>query len=171
LWSSMVLPMSSPPLSFSHSVIGLFGLAGVAGALAASSAGRLADRGLGQRTTGIALLLLVFSWLPLGLLQKSMWLFIIGVVMLDFAVQAVHVTNQSMILSVRPEARSRLTAVYMIFYSFGSATGSVASTWIYSWAGWFGVCILGTLVSMIAVVFWACTLKMSDRSPIATAMK
>ncbi|WFA20173.1 MFS transporter [Paenibacillus mucilaginosus] len=164
LWSSMVLPMSSPPLSFSHSVIGLFGLAGAAGALAASSAGRLADRGLGQRTTGIALLLLLFSWLPIGLLQHSMWLYIIGVVMLDFAVQAVHVTNQSMILSVRPEARSRLTAGYMIFYSFGSATGAAVSTWIYSWAGWFGVCILGTLVSMIAVFFWACTLKRSYRS-------
>lgn len=164
LWSSMVLPMSSPPLSFSHSVIGLFGLTGVAGALAASSAGRLADRGLGQRTTGIALLLLLFSWLPIGLLRHSMWLFIIGVVMLDFAVQAVHVTNQSMILSVRPDARSRLTAGYMIFYSFGSATGAVVSTWIYSSAGWFGVCILGTLVSMIAVFFWACTLKMSYRS-------
>ncbi|MFC4102624.1 MFS transporter [Paenibacillus xanthanilyticus] len=164
LWSSMVLPMSSPPLSFSHTVIGLFGLAGIAGALAASSAGRRADRGLGQRTTGIALLLLMFSWLPIGLLQHSMLLFIIGVVMLDFAVQAVHVTNQSMILSVRPEARSRLTAGYMIFYSFGSATGAVASTWIYSWAGWLGVCILGTLVSMIAVLFWACTLKMSYRS-------
>ena len=171
LWSSMVLPMSSPPLSFSHSVIGLLGLAGVAGALAASSAGRLADRGLGQRTTGIALLLLLLSWLPIGFLQRSMWLFIIGVVMLDFAVQAVHVTNQSMILSVRPEARSRLTAGYMIFYSFGSAAGAVASSWMYSWAGWSGVCVLGALVSMIAVFFWACTLKMSDRSPEAQSVK
>jgi len=164
LWSSMVLPMSSSPLSFSHSVIGLFGLAGVAGALAANNAGRLADRGLGQRTTGIALLLLLCSWLPIGLLLHSMWLFIIGIVMLDFAVQAIHVTNQSMILSVRPEARSRLTAGYMIFYSFGSATGAIASTWIYSWAGWFGVCMLGVLVSMIALIFWACTLKTSDCS-------
>ncbi len=84
--------------------------------------------------------------------------------MLDFAVQAIHVTNQSMILSVRPEARSRLTAGYMIFYSFGSATGAIASTWIYSWAGWFGVCMLGVLVSMIALIFWACTLNTSDCS-------
>ncbi|WP_028551967.1 MFS transporter [Paenibacillus sp. UNC451MF] len=159
LWSSMVLPMSSSPLSLSHSAIGLFGLAGVAGAVAASRAGRLADRGLGQRTTGAALLLLTASWLPIGFLQHSLWLFVVGVIMLDFAVQAVHVTNQSMILSVRPEARSRLTAGYMIFYSIGSATGAVASTWIYSWAGWFGVCILGTSISVIAFLFWGYTLK------------
>ena len=51
LWSSLVLPLSEPRFSLSHSAIGAFGLAGVAGALAAARAGRLADRGLGQRTT------------------------------------------------------------------------------------------------------------------------
>ncbi|GBF78180.1 MFS transporter [Paenibacillus sp. 598K] len=162
LWSSMVLPMSASPLSFSHTVIGLFGLAGVAGALAARRAGRLADRGLGQWTTGIALLLLAISWWPISFLQHSIWPFIVGVIMLDLAVQAVHVTNQSMILKARPEAGSRLTAGYMMFYSFGSAAGAVLSTWIYSWAGWFGVCILGAAVSVIALVFWACTVRMDD---------
>lgn len=162
LWSSMVLPMSAPPLSFSHTVIGLFGLAGAAGALAASRAGRLADRGLGQWTTGIGLLILAISWLQISFLQHSTWLFIVGIVMLDLAVQAVHVTNQSMILKARPEARSRLTAGYMMFYSFGSAAGAVLSTWIYSWAGWLGVCLLGVAVSVLALVFWACTLRMGD---------
>ncbi len=159
LWSSMVLPMSSPPLSFNHTVIGWFGLAGVAGALAARSAGRLADRGFGQLTTGIALVLLAASWLPIAFLQSSRWLFILGIIMLDLAVQAVHVTNQSMLLSVRPEARSRLTAGYMIFYSFGSATGAILSTWMYSWAGWYGVCILGVLVSIIALLYWIFTMN------------
>ncbi|CAG7656976.1 MFS transporter [Paenibacillus allorhizosphaerae] len=164
LWSSMVLPMSSPPLSLSHSAIGLFGFAGVAGAVAASRSGKLADRGLGERTTGAALLLLTVSWLPIGFLQHSLWIFVVGVIMLDFAVQAVHVTNQSMILSVRPEARSRLTAGYMIFYSMGSATGAVASTWIYSWAGWSGVCILGASISVIAILFWGVTLRNLSKS-------
>lgn len=48
LWTSMVLPLSSPPLSLSHTLIGAFGLAGAAGAMAAARAGKLADRGLGQ---------------------------------------------------------------------------------------------------------------------------
>jgi predicted MFS family arabinose efflux permease len=161
LWSSMVLPLSTPPLSLSHTAVGLFGLAGAAGAVAAGRAGRLADRGLGQRTTGVALLLLLVSWLPIGLLGTSLWLFAAGVVMLDFAVQAVHVTNQSMILSVRPEARSRLTAGYMIFYSCGSAAGAAASTLVYSWAGWTGVCLLGALVSAGTLIFWIQTRKTS----------
>ncbi|WP_342440488.1 MFS transporter [Paenibacillus sp. FSL L8-0436] len=157
LWTSLVLPLSAPPLSLSHTAIGAFGLAGAAGALAAARAGRLADRGLGQRTTGAALILLLVSWLPISYTEHSLWALIAGILLLDLAVQAVHVTNQSMILSVRPEARSRLTAGYMIFYSIGSATGSIASTTIYEHMGWNGVCLLGAVVSALALLFWALT--------------
>ncbi|MDA4833087.1 MFS transporter, partial [Enterobacter hormaechei] len=52
------------PFSLSHTQIGLFGLAGAAGALAASRAGRWADQGHAQRTTGIALTIMLLSWLP-----------------------------------------------------------------------------------------------------------
>ncbi|WP_249863610.1 MFS transporter [Paenibacillus konkukensis] len=155
LWTSLVLPLSSPPLSLSHSAIGAFGLAGAAGALAAARAGRLADQGHGQTTTGIALALLLASWLPISRAAQSLPALILGVVILDLAVQTVHVTNQSMILRIRPEARSRLTAAYMIFYSIGSASGSIASTAVYARFGWHGVCLLGASVSAAALLFWA----------------
>ncbi|WP_245375627.1 MFS transporter [Paenibacillus eucommiae] len=159
LWTSLVLPLSGPPLSLSHTAIGAFGLAGAVGALAAARAGRLADQGLGQKTTGISLVLLLASWLPISYTGHSLLALIIGVVLLDLAVQAVHVTNMSMIYTVRREARSRLTAGYMIFYSIGSATGSIASTRIYAFAGWNGVCLLGASVSALALLFWALTLS------------
>ncbi|MEK4348237.1 MFS transporter [Paenibacillus sp. FSL P4-0184] len=157
LWTSLVLPLSAPPFSLSHTAIGAFGLAGVAGALAAARAGRLADRGLGQKTTGVALILLLISWLPISYVQHSLIALIVGIILLDLAVQAVHVTNQSMILTLRPEARSRLTAGYMIFYSIGSATGSIASTSIYVYFGWNGVSLLGAIVSALALLFWLLT--------------
>ncbi len=159
LWTSLVLPLSSPPVSLPHSVIGLFGVVGVAGASAASLAGRWADRGLQQRTTGAALMLLLASWLPIGHLHRSLISLVIGVVMLDFAVQAVHVTNQSMLFARFPEARSRLVAAYMMFYSIGSGAGAMASTWAYARAGWMGVSVLGAVISAIALIFWAVTMK------------
>ncbi|NJJ41971.1 MFS transporter [Paenibacillus sp. 7028] len=164
LWSSLVLPLSAPPLSLSHTVIGLFGLAGAAGALAAARAGNLADRGLGQRTTGIALTVLVGSWLPIGFTGHSLWALVVGIIALDLAVQAVHVTNQSMILRVRPEARSRLTAGYMIFYSIGSAAGAITSTSVFAYFGWTGVCVLGASVSIIALLFWVLTRRFMPKS-------
>lgn len=161
LWTSLVLPLSSPPLSLSHTAIGSFGLVGVAGALAAARAGRLADRGLGQRTTGVALTLLLVSWLPIRMAESSLWALIAGVVLLDLAVQAVHVTNQSMIYNVRPEARSRLAGAYMIFYSIGSAVGSISSTLVYARAGWTGVCLLGAAISGLALLFWGLTRRLT----------
>ncbi|MFJ6207088.1 MFS transporter [Lysinibacillus sp. NPDC092081] len=157
LWTSLVLPLSAPPLALSHSVIGAFGLVGVAGALAAAQAGKLADRGYGQRTTGIALVLLLISWLFINYLEQSLLALIVGIVLLDLAVQGVHVTNQTMILPLRTEARSRLTAGYMMFYSIGGAGGSIASTQMYAHFGWEGVCFLGALISAFALIFWVTT--------------
>ncbi|MNB91448.1 Inner membrane transport protein YnfM [compost metagenome] len=162
LWTSVVLPLSAPPLSLSHTAIGAFGLAGIVGALAAARAGKLADQGHGQRTTGIALLLLLISWWFISFTEQSLFALVIGIVLLDLAVQAVHVTNQSIILTLRMEARSRLTAGYMVFYSIGSATGSIASTQIYSHYGWNGVCWLGASVSAVAFLFWAVTLRATN---------
>lgn len=157
LWTPLVLPLSAPPLSLSHSAIGAFGLVGVVGALAAAKAGKLADRGYGQRTTGIALSLLLLSWLPISYTEQSLFALVIGIILLDLAVQAVHVTNQSMIFVLRPQARSRMVAGYMIFYSIGSAAGSIASTHIYAQYGWHGVCLLGASVSAVALIFWVMT--------------
>ncbi|SCC41558.1 Uncharacterized protein BW664_03373 [Bacillus mycoides] len=142
LWTSLVLPLSTPPIALSHSAIGAFGLVGVAGALAAARAGKLADQGYGQRTTGIALALLLISWLFISYIEQSLIALVIGIVLLDLAVQAIHVTNQAMILPLHTEARSRLTAGYMVFYSIGSAGGSIASTQIYVHFGWGGVSLL-----------------------------
>ncbi|MBJ8097920.1 MFS transporter [Bacillus cereus group sp. N11] len=157
LWTSLVLPLSTPPIALSHSAIGAFGLVGVAGALAAARAGKLADQGYGQRTTGIALALLLISWLFISYMEQSLIALVIGIVLLDLAVQAIHVTNQTMILPLHTEARSRLTAGYMVFYSIGSAGGSIASTQIYAHFGWGGVSLLGASVSAFALLFWAMT--------------
>ncbi|GGU97944.1 MFS transporter [Streptomyces albospinus] len=154
LWSSVVQPLSSPPWSLTHTAIGAFGLAGAAGAAAAGAAGRWNERGLAQRTTGTALVLLAVSWLPLAYTRQSLWALAIGAVLLDFAVQAVHVTNQSLIYAVHPDAGSRTIGGYMVFYSAGSALGAIGSSTAYAAAGWTGVTALGTAFSCSALLLW-----------------
>lgn len=163
LWTSLVLPLSTSPYNLTHTAIGAFGLAGAAGALGATRAGSLADRGLGQLTTCIALVLLLVSWFFIFSTEYSLILLIIGIIILDLSVQAVHVTNQSMIFTVRPEARSRLTAAYMIFYSIGSATGSIVSTSIYANGGWSGVCLFGASISALALLYWMITYRLTEQ--------
>jgi predicted MFS family arabinose efflux permease len=165
LWTPLVLPLTAPPLSLSHGAVGLLGLVGAAGALAAARAGRLADLGHARLTTGVALTLMLLAWLPIALVRHSLLALILGLVLLDLAVQAVHVTSQSIIYRIDPAARSRLVGVYMVFYSVGSATGSIASTAMYARAGWTGVCLLGAAISGTGLVLWACTDRHADTDP------
>lgn len=158
-WSALVLPLRMPPYSLSHTAIGAFGLIGVVGTLGAARAGKLADGGKGQWTSGMALLLLLGSWLPLALLSQSLWLLSAGVLMLDLAAQAIHVTNQSMIFRANTGAHSRLVACYMIFYAVGSGAGAIMSTAAFAAWGWLGVSLLGTGVSLLALLFWAGSLR------------
>lgn len=159
-WTALVLPLSVAPFGYSHTQIGLFGLVGMAGAIAATGAGRLADRGLGQLTTGVSLALLLASWGLIALLPFSIPALLIGVVLLDLAVQAVHVTNQSIIFDLHPQARSRLVGGYMAFYSLGSAIGAIAATIVYANAGWIGVSVLGAAFSGAALLAWALTRRL-----------
>ncbi|MFD7516556.1 MFS transporter [Streptomyces niveus] len=157
LWSGVALPLSGAPYFLSHGAIGALGLVGVVGALAATVAGRLNDRGLSRWTTGIALGLLTASWLPLAFTRASLWVLVVGVILLDLAVQAVHVTNQTLIYALRPDAGSRLIGGYMVFYSIGSATGALAATSLYTVAGWGAVCVLGAAFSALALLVWTFT--------------
>lgn len=156
-WSALVLVLSAPPYGFSHTLIGAFGLVGAAGALGAARAGYWADRGLGQWTSGLALALLLLSWVPIAFTTHSIWALVIGIVALDLGGQAIHVTNQSMILHTNAAVHSRLIGCYMVFYAVGSGVGAIASTAIYAQYGWDGVCALGAAVSAIALLFWALT--------------
>lgn len=158
-WSALSLLLTAPPLELSHSAVGAFGLVGAFGALAAASAGRLADRGYGQRTTGWALLVLLASWLPMWFATAALVPLMIGVIALDLAGQAIHVTNQNFIFKTLPEAHSRLVGCYMLFYSAGYGLGAFASTTVYTAMGWRGVCVLGAAVSFSALVFWGATLR------------
>ncbi|MNV45490.1 Major Facilitator Superfamily protein [compost metagenome] len=75
--------------------------------------------------------------------------------------QAVHVTNQSIILAARPDAQSRMVGAYMCFYAVGSALGAAAATQIYALWGWMAVSLLGALISAAALVMWFLTFHLS----------
>lgn len=154
LWTALVLPLSTPPFSYSHTQIGLFGLIGLAGAVGATFAGRLADRGYNAWTTGISLAILLASWGLIALLPYSMPMLLMGVFLLDLAVQAVHVSNLSVVMAVNPQKSGRLIGGYMVFYSAGSAIGAIAATAAYARSGWAGVSILGATFSGIALAVW-----------------
>lgn len=157
LWTSLAFLLSRPPYGYGNAVIGLFGLAGLAGALVAPVAGRLADQGRGRFATTGAIVILIGSWGLLALGKTSLVALVAGIVVLDLGVQALHISNQSAVYALHPEARSRLTTAYMVAYFLGGAMGSAATSVIYASSGWLGVCALGTATAVIALGVWIVT--------------
>ncbi|MEC3918961.1 MFS transporter [Nocardia sp. CDC160] len=154
LWSGLALPLGAAPWHFGSTAIGLFGFAGLAGALGASRAGRWADSGRAQAISGWSLALLTVSWLLIAQSEPTLWFLIAGIVLLDFAVQAVHVSSQHLLTTAHPSHASTVIGAYMSFYSLGSALGALTTAWAYSTHGWWASCVIGALYSLCALTIW-----------------
>ncbi|MDH0418136.1 MULTISPECIES: MFS transporter [Delftia] len=156
LFSTMALLLAGPGYGFGDAQIGLIGLVGVAGALMANMAGRLADRGLEQRTTLAGGLLMLAGWGALWLGGTSLWWFLAGLLIVDAALQALHISNQNVIYALAPSARSRINAVYMTGYFIGASLGSAVGSTVWLHWGWTGASVAGLALSLctLAVVAW-----------------
>jgi predicted MFS family arabinose efflux permease len=154
LWTSMAFLLAGRPYDYGPAAIGLFGLVGAAGAAMASIAGRLADRGHAPTVTVTTVLVLVLSWLPILLGRHHIGWLIVGILLLDIGAQGLHITNQSEIYKLRPDARSRVTSAYMTAYFAGGAVGSAASAAAWDAGGWRAVCAVGVAFCLVAAAIW-----------------
>ena len=164
-WTPLAFLLAREPYQYPDAVIGLFGLAGAAGALSANWAGRLADRGKGSLGTTVGLVVLLLSWVPLGFAQHSLVALLVGVLLLDLAVQLVHVSNQNAVIALKPEARTRLNAGYITCYFIGGAIGSLLGTQLFQRFGWMGIVVAGLAIGAVALAVWAAAPERRNASP------
>ncbi len=155
LWTTLAFLLSASPYNYSNLVIGLFGLVGAGGIAAANLAGKLADSDRHTASTIGAGILLAGSFGLLWLGRTSLAAIIIGIVVLDIGTQGMQITNQAVIYSLRPDARSRINSAYMVCYFIGGAVGSFAAGALYGSFGWAGVCLLGAGFGVATLVMSA----------------
>jgi predicted MFS family arabinose efflux permease len=168
LWTSIAFLLSGVHGSHYHygnATIGLFGLAGVAGACAAQVAGRLADRGHGAATTTATLACTLVSWLVLDLGAHSVIVLILGIMVLDLGVQGTQISNQSAIYRLHADARSRITTAYMSAYFLGGVVCSSVTGALYASDGWSAVCVFGGIVSLLGLGAWLATARIGIPEP------
>ncbi len=154
VWTSIGFLLAGPPFQLSDAEIGLFSLFGVAGALGAQFAGRLADRGWAHAAVGVFLALTALSFVAIGLGATSLVAMAIGLIVFDLGVQGTHISNQTIVYALDPEARSRLNSAYMTVYFLGGATGSGLSALLYATHGWLGVSVLGATFPTVGLLLW-----------------
>ena len=146
MWVALSLLLASQ-YGFGEATIGLFSLAGLAGAGIASFAGRAADRGHGLSALRLATALVLVSWGLLAL--NTLPVLIVGIVVLDLGIQPTQILNQSAIYRLRPEARSRLTTAYLTAYFGGAVSGSAGASLAWERGGWNAVCGAGGAVALL----------------------
>ncbi len=151
-WTSLTFLLESSHYNMGADVAGLFGLVGVTGAVAAPIVGRIADKKSPKFTVGIGIIIVIVSYLCFFVLGFKLWGLVIGVILLDLGVQSCQISNQARVHALSNEARNRINTVYMVSYFLGGSLGSFLSSFNYVHFGWTGVCILGLLTQLIAVV-------------------
>lgn len=151
-WTSLIFLLETPHYRMGAREAGLFGLAGVAGALAAPLIGKAADRKSPRYTVGIGVVLSTLAYLCFSFFGLHIWGLIVGVVVLDLGNQCGQVSNMARVQALGDEARSRNNTVFMFSYFIGGAAGSFLGTLCFQQLGWYGVCGAGLLFQLMAIL-------------------
>lgn len=153
LFSTMALLLSSPPFHLKDFMIGIISLIGVFGALSTSYAGKLADRGYTLVLTWAGCGLLLISWTSFFFAKVSLMFYVIGFGLINWGLALIHTSNQNIIFNLRPDAKSRLNAIYMTLYFAGAASGSAIGIFAWRHGGWVMTCSAGLALTLLAALF------------------
>ncbi|MCR8559379.1 MFS transporter [Mucilaginibacter sp. BJC16-A38] len=164
-WTTIVFLLKQN-FNMGSSVAGEFGLVGAFGAIAAGLMGRLSDKMDAYKLSGFTLLLILISFIIFIFSAHSIAGLIIGVIVLDMGVQATHISNQSIIFALKPEARNRINTIYMVTYFLGGSLGTFIATQLWKSYQWNGVCITGMAISVITLI-----IHFLNHPPAASATK
>ncbi len=138
--------------------IALFALAGVAGAIAAPVAGRLADKGWTRSLTGAAIIVAILSFPITHIFEDAspiaLAVLVIAAIALDMAVSGNLVLSQRAIYSLGNEVRGRVNGVFMAVFFIGGAIGSALGGWAYAYGGWMLASIVGVSMPVGALCYY-----------------
>ena len=141
-WTTLVFLMEDN-FGYGSTMAGLFGIFGIAGALGATVVGKLNDKIDKNRIIIFSVILLIFSWIIFLFSSYNLFGIIVGVVLVDLGLQAIHITNQNIIFAKNPEGRNRINTVYMVSFFIGGAMGTTLGAYAWENFQWVGVSVLG----------------------------
>ncbi|AXU97807.1 MFS transporter [Erwinia persicina] len=157
-WTTTPLLLAGTLFNLSQGGIALFALAGVAGAVAAPIAGRVADRGLSRPATALAMLAVAAAFILTHIATPgsswSLGLLVLAAIVLDFGVSANMTLGQRKIFELGAEVRARLNGLYMTTFFIGGAIGSALGGWAYAYGGWMLASCIGFALPVLALAYF-----------------
>lgn len=162
-WTTLVFLMEDS-FGYGSGVTGSFGLFGIIGALAATIVGKFNDKINKNKIILSSTVLLILSWTVFLFSANSLFGIVIGVILVDLGLQALHITNQNIIFSKNPEARNRVNTIYMVSFFVGGALGTSLGALAWEYYHWTGVSVLGLIFSLVILVIFLINASNTSKS-------
>jgi predicted MFS family arabinose efflux permease len=110
--------------------------------------------------------LILISFLVFYFSAESVIGIAIGIIFIDIGIQGVHISNQTRVYSLLPEARNRLNTVFMSFSFLGTAAGSAYGLLLWKLGGWHGVTIGCAFLAILSLLVYGLTFKSKPKNTI-----
>ena len=155
IWSCMAFHLAGSPFHAGSDVVGMLALCGVAGAIAASSAGKYVPRVGIFRMSVVGGCLQLMAWVSAWLFGNTYTGLIAAIILADIGAQCLQVSNQSGSLQQLPHATNRVNTIFMTTFFIGGSLGTFCSGLGWSMAEWTGVCLVGGFFASVTLLLSA----------------
>jgi predicted MFS family arabinose efflux permease len=132
-------------------IAGLMAIPGAAGVLVSRSAGRWTDRVGAGPVVRAAACSVILAYVAFSFALVSVAAVVVGAILLDCGLRASAVANQTRVIEILPEARSRSSTVFMGHMWGGNSAGAFLASAVLTRWDWYAVCIIGLSAAGIAL--------------------
>ena len=155
VWTCVGLLLTGPSYRLGAGAVGALALVGAATVGCTPLVGRLVDR-RGPDAVNLACMLVVLA--SAALMAEGarggaapLAALVLGVLLLDVAMQSGMTANKARVYALRSDARGRLNTAFMTCAYAGGSLGSWLGVRAWDQAGWPGVCGLTALLTLLAL--------------------
>ena len=152
IWSCMAFHLAGAPFYAGSDQVGMLGLCGVAGAMAASGVGKYVTRMGILRMSVLGNVLQVLAW-TVALMWRDCYAgLILSIILVDIGAQCQQLSNQTGCLHEVPEATNRANTIFMTSLFIGGSTGTFCAGLGWNHSGWTGVGCVGIVFTVISFI-------------------
>ena len=160
IWSCMAFHLAGAPFHAGSDMVGLLGLCGVAGAMAASGVGKYIPKFGIFKISCLGHGFQIMAWLVAYCLGNTYIGLILAIMLVDIGAQCLQLSNQSGCLNEVPSATNRANTIFMTTLFAGGSLGTFCAGLAWDGMGWMGVCSVGIAFALCSV-FTTLIIKLS----------